>query len=93
MVDYKEMDQSSWVCYELADKSYYYGEVGYLDESGVVQPKDTPDAANNPALKLVKHGYGVYLYKGEEGSQSRYEVGIKIGRATGTEIRSKVMAK
>ena len=25
MPDYKEMDQSTWVCYQLADKSYYYG--------------------------------------------------------------------
>lgn len=34
------MEQSHWVCYEFPDKSYYYGEVGYLDESGVVHPKD-----------------------------------------------------
>ena len=32
------MDQNSWVCYKFDDGSYYYGEVGYLDEGGVVHP-------------------------------------------------------
>lgn len=67
------MDQTNWVCYELPGKSYYYGEVGMLDESGVVQSKDSPDASN-PKNKLVKHGFGIYLYSPtSEGQYSRYE--------------------
>ncbi len=31
------------------------------DMSGVIQPKDSPDASN-PKNKLVKHGFGIYLY-------------------------------
>lgn len=30
-MNYKEMDQTHWVCYELPNKTYYYGEVAYLD--------------------------------------------------------------
>lgn len=40
MTSIKEMDQNSWVCYKFGDSSYYYGEVGQLDQSGVVQSKD-----------------------------------------------------
>lgn len=40
MASIKEMDQNSWVCYKFGDSSYYYGEVGQLDQSGVVQSKD-----------------------------------------------------
>jgi len=57
------MDQSSWVCYQLPENSYYYGEVGYLDESGVVNSKENSEASSNPKNTLVKHGFGVYLYK------------------------------
>lgn len=72
LMHYKEMDQTHWVCYELPNKSYYYGEVALLDESGVVQPKDSPDAAN-PKNKVVKHGFGIYLYNcNAEGQHSRY---------------------
>jgi hypothetical protein len=42
MASYKEMDQTHWVCYELPGKSYYYGEVALIDESGTVQSKDSP---------------------------------------------------
>jgi hypothetical protein len=74
MSNYKEMDQTHWVCYELPGKAYYYGEVSLLDESGVVQSKDSPEAAN-PKNKLVKHGFGIYLYSlNAEGQHSRYEV-------------------
>lgn len=61
MTNYKEMDQTQWVCYEFPGKAYYYGEVAILDESGVIQSKDSPDASN-PKNKLVKHGFGIYLY-------------------------------
>lgn len=56
------MDQTQWVCYEFPDKSYYYGEAGYLDEGGVVHSKENAEAANNPKNKLVKHGFGIYIY-------------------------------
>lgn len=69
------MQQSHWVCYELPDNSYYYGEVGYLEESGVVQSKDNQEAVNNPANKLVKHGFGIYIYpNSSEGKLTKYEV-------------------
>ena len=72
LMNYKEMDQTHWACYELPNKTYYYGEVALLDESGVIQPKDSPDAAN-PKNKLVKHGFGIYLYNcNAEGQHSRY---------------------
>lgn len=69
------MEQSHWVCYELPDHSYYYGEVGYLDESGVVHSKDNQEAANNPGNKLVKHGFGIYIYPGASENQpvTKYE--------------------
>lgn len=57
----KEMDQSTWSCYQFENNSYYYGETGYLDEAGIVHPKENAEAANNPKNKLVKHGFGVYL--------------------------------
>ena len=87
--DYKEMDQSGWVCYEMPDNSYYYGEVGYLDESGVVHSKDTPDAANNPALRLVRHGFGIYLYKIKGKGSSKYEVGFPQCRGFGIGMRNR----
>ena len=71
------MQQSHWVCYEFADKSYYYGEVGYLDESGVVHSKDYAEAANNPKNKLVKHGFGIHIYNRQaEGKPSIYQVKV-----------------
>jgi hypothetical protein len=82
------MDQSHWVCYELSDKSYYYGEVGYLDESGVVQSKDNQEAANNAANKLVRHGFGIYIYPSSaENQPARYEVGSLLFRDLGIVIR------
>lgn len=68
------MDQNSWVCYKFEDGSYYYGEVGYLDESGVVHPPDNAEMASNPKAKLVKHGFGIYIYQPEENENCRYEV-------------------
>ncbi len=61
-MNYKEMDQTTWVCYQF-DKSYYYGEVGYLDESGFVHSKDNAEIAANTKSKLVKHGFGIYIYQ------------------------------
>jgi hypothetical protein len=72
---YQEMDQTHWVCYHFPqDQAYYYGEVGYLDEAGVVQPKDNQEAANNPNNRLVKHGFGIYIYNSESEKPSKYEV-------------------
>lgn len=66
------MDQTHWVCYQLPDNSYYYGEVAYLDESGLVHSKDNQEAANNPANKLVRHGFGIYLYNTQAPQPSKY---------------------
>jgi len=86
MTNYQEMEQSHWACYEFPDKTYYYGEVGFLDESGVVQSKDNAEAANNPKNKLVKHGFGVYVYNAQpEGQSARYEVSIVEFRGIGIE--------
>lgn len=63
----KEMDQSNWVCYKFGDNSYYYGEVGLLDPSGVVHSKDSAEIATDPKVKLVKHGFGVYIYDDPKG--------------------------
>lgn len=30
-INLKDLDQSTWSCYQLDNNSYYYGEVGYLD--------------------------------------------------------------
>ena len=84
------MEQSHWVCYELPDHSYYYGEVGYLDESGVVHAKDSQEASNNPANKLVKHGFGIYIYPSCEDKVAKYEVCFFLSRVHGIEITSKV---
>lgn len=83
------MEQSHWVCYELPDHSYYYGEVGYLDESGVVHSKDNQEAANNPGNKLVKHGFGIYIYPGASENQpvTKYEVHICLFREIGIGTR------
>ncbi len=41
----------------------------------MVQSKDNADAANNPKNRLVKHGFGVYLYNVKPDSQpAKYEV-------------------
>lgn len=69
------MDQNLWVCYQLSPTSYYYGEVGYLDESGVVNSKDSTEASSNPKNKLVRHGFGVYIYNiNSENEPIKYEV-------------------
>ena len=86
------MEQSHWVCYELPDHSYYYGEVGYLDDSGVVHSKDNQEAANNPANKLVKHGFGIYIYPSCGDKLAKYEVNCMIFRDHGIEIANKVKA-
>lgn len=71
MTSIKEMDQNSWVCYKFGDSSYYYGEVGQLDQSGVVQSKDNTQLATDPKVKLVKHGFGIYIYDDPTG-ENRY---------------------
>ena len=48
--------------------------MGYLDESGVVHSKDNQEAANNPANKLVKHGFGIYIYPSSGEKVAKYEV-------------------
>lgn len=74
-MNYQEMDQTSWVCYQFESNTYYYGEVGYLDESGVVNSKDNNEAASNPKNNLVKHGFGVYIYNATPNAEpSKYEV-------------------
>lgn len=86
MANYQDMEQSHWVCYEFPDRALYYGEAGYLDEGGVVQPKDAPDA-NNPKNKLVRHGFGIYVYPPpQEGKPARYEVRRHSRRDSGTGI-------
>jgi hypothetical protein len=66
--------------------------VGYLEESGVVQPKDNAEAASNPKNKLVRHGFGVYIYNVQnEGQASRYEVAVLQFRVIG--IRTGSMGK
>lgn len=72
MASIKEMDQNNWVCYKFGDNSYYYGEVGLLDQSGVVHGKDNAELAADPKVKLVKHGFGVYIYDDPTGT-CRYE--------------------
>lgn len=72
MASIKEMDQNNWVCYKFGDSSYFYGEVGLLDQSGVVHPKDSTELAADPKVKLVKHGFGVYIYEDPTGA-CRYE--------------------
>ena len=42
MTNYKEMDQTSGVCYEFPGKAYYYGSVAILDENGMIFAKDSP---------------------------------------------------
>lgn len=69
----KDMDQNAWVCYRFGENSYYYGEVGLMDESGVVHSKDNAEMAGDPKAQLVKHGFGVYIYDDPSG-QCRYEV-------------------
>ena len=32
--DFKELDQTGWLCFDLGDDSYYYGQVSYLDAKG-----------------------------------------------------------
>ena len=90
MSKYEEMEQSHWVCYELSDHSYYYGEVGYLDDSGVVNAKENQEAANNPANKLVKHGFGIYLYPPQDDKVAKYEVFCHLLRVHGIETVSRV---
>ena len=91
-MSYQEMDQTAWVCYQFPeDQAYYYGEVGYLDEAGLVHPKDNQEAANNPSNKLVKHGFGVYLFNAGAAKPSKYEVQVGGFRGSGTETAS--MAK
>jgi hypothetical protein len=42
-----------------------------------VQPKDNAEAAANPKNKLVKHGFGIYVYRAQhEGPSARYEVTV-----------------
>lgn len=48
------MDQTQWVCYELPDGSYYYGEVAYLDDQG------------KPFLKLRQHPLQRHLVNGHK---------------------------
>ena len=64
------MDQTNWVCYKFGDTSYYYGEAGLLDSTGIVHPKDNADIAAE--AKLVKHGFGIYIYDDPEG-KVKYE--------------------
>lgn len=73
-MNYQEMEQSHWVCYQLPHNAYYYGEVAYLDEHGVVHPKDNAEVAANPKCKLIRHGFGIYLYDCQATIPSRYEV-------------------
>ena len=62
--------------------------MGILDESGLVHSKDSPEASN-PKSKIVKHGFGVYLYGGNSEEQlSRYEVSNALFRAVGIAIAS-----
>lgn len=68
----KDMDQANWVCYKFGDNSYYYGEVGLLDQAGVVHSKDNAEIAADPKTKLVKHGFGIYIYNDPTG-QCKYE--------------------
>lgn len=72
MANIKEMDQNNWVCYKFGENSYYYGEVGLLDQSGVVHPKDNVQIAADPKVKLVKHGFGIFIYDDATGS-NRFE--------------------
>lgn len=72
MQNIKEMDQNNWVCYKFGDNSYYYGEVGLLDQAGLVHSKDNAQLVADPKVKLVKHGFGVYVYDDVTG-QARYE--------------------
>lgn len=58
------MDQNNWVCYKFGEGEYYYGEVGLLDNSGVVHPKDNVEMAGD--AKLVRHGFGIYIYETPE---------------------------
>jgi hypothetical protein len=62
MSNIKEMNQNNWVCYKFIDNSYYYGEIGYLDPSGVVHSKDNIEISADPKNKLVRHGFGIYIY-------------------------------
>lgn len=53
----------------------------------MVQSKDNADAAANPKNKLVKHGFGIYIYNvTTDGKSSRYEVYIVVFRVIGIEI-------
>jgi len=58
----REIDQTNWVCYKFSTNSFYYGEVGLLDEHGVIHSKDNVEIAGDPKTKLVKHGFGIFIY-------------------------------
>lgn len=50
-----------------------------------MHPKDNAEAANNPANRLVKHGFGIYLYNTKAEKPSKYEVYSLLYRDNGTE--------
>ena len=56
--DFKQIDQTGWLGYNLGEGAYYYGQVAYLDNQGVVtqEPNDKP----------IKHGTGVYVYTSDK---------------------------
>lgn len=56
----------------------------------MILSKDNVDAANNPKNKLVKHGFGIYIYKANDGQTTKYEVFNKLYRDIGIEIKNKV---
>ena len=43
-----------------------------MDEAGVVHSKDNQEAANNSANKLVKHGFGIYIYPSCQDKVAKY---------------------
>lgn len=50
--------------------------------------KDSPEASS-PNIKLVKHGFGIYLYNTQNQNPSKYEVKSFICRDIGIEIENK----
>ena len=41
MESFKNLDQTNFVCIDLPDKSFYYGEIAYLDENDNIVIKNS----------------------------------------------------
>ena len=84
-VDINSIDKKNFKCYKFHnDKSFYYGEVAYLDEMNNIIEENILTEDMKIKLRLVRNGMGVMMYNViDQNCESRYEGNWFKDRKTG----------